>query len=144
MKLTTVKIKEQISIWLKNNKQFEDCFINYFGSIGPDQNEIKECCRKFKCEPNEIAIKSAIINYVSNGLNWKRYEKCKFSLDEYNEDDNGQEELVGWKSEKFDPKCENYIVRRFESRYSGFDDKIFRVISDKNDTEILSWGLFDS
>lgn len=145
MKITTSKIKELIPHWLNsNNTGYDELFNDWFGTIGPSIKRIEEYSKELKCGKEVPEIISALKLYISDGKNWKRYEKGKFSLDEYNEEDNGQQKICGWESSNFIPNNDNYIVRRFQSKFSDFDERILRVLSNIEDTEIMSWGLFDS
>jgi hypothetical protein len=149
MKLTTIKIKELITGWLDND-QFKDYFNNLFGDIGLEQDEIKEYSKRLKCQPNELAIINATRNFVSDGKNWKRYEKCKY--DPLNDEMNknliigGWEntKIVGWESNLFQKDNKNYTIRKFMSKLYDFESRDLFVISNENDSEILSWAIWDS
>lgn len=96
MKLTTNKIKELIPSWFDlNNPVYNKLFTNFFGDIDLLPEECIKYCKVLKCGKSKSEMISALKIFIADGKNWKRYEKAKFSLEEYNEEQNGQKELMG-------------------------------------------------
>jgi hypothetical protein len=148
-KISTNQIKKLISSWLKDSNEFRNYFNNWFGDFGPNEDELKEYSKRLKCQPNETAIVNATIDYVSDGKNWKRYEKCKYDPlnDQMNKNlvINGwvNTKVIGWESISFQKDNKNYTLRVFASKSDNFEGRDLFVISNETDTEVLSWAIWD-